>query len=499
MGVARVLFPAIRWDAARGFAPAAGEVDRALALGVGGFILFGGPAAEVAALTAALRARSGAPLLIGADLERGAGQQFDGAVSLPPAAALGALGDPEVTRRAGEVTGREARALGVDWVYAPVADLDVEPANPIVGTRAFGAGPGPVADHVAAWIDGCRAAGAMACVKHFPGHGRTVADSHLGLPVVDAARAALEADLRPFRAALARGVEGVMTAHVAYPALDAAGPPATLSRAIVTGLLRERLGFAGLVVTDALIMEGARGRDAAGVHPAVRALAAGCDVLLYPDDPVAVAAALEQARGAAPLEARLAEAAARIGALAGTLAASRTARRAGAGPGTADESGATAASREWGRAADRDWALDVATRTLRVVRGAPGLAGRDVDLVTVDDDAGGPFPPGPRAWFPDALTAAGIATREAASADPTRPAVVALYADIRGWKGRPHVSAAARARVARALAARPDATVVLFGHPRLAAEVPGDAALAAWGGDRIMQEAAGRWLAVRAR
>jgi len=472
--VGRVLFPAIRWDPTHGFAPATRSIDLALGLGVGGFILFGGPASAVRELTADLRARSATPLLIGADLERGAGQQFAGAVSLPPAAAFGAIGDLDVTRRAGELTGREARALGIDWVYAPVADLDAEPANPIVGTRAYGADPAAVSSHVAAWIDGCRSAGALACAKHFPGHGRTTTDSHLGLPVVDAPRAALEADLQPFRAALDHGVDAVMTAHVAYPALDPGGGPATLSPAIVTGLLREELGFRGLVVTDALVMAGVLGAGAGEAQAAAAALAAGCDALLYPVDPQRVAAALESAGD----RARIAEAARRV---------EDAARRA-----------AQPRPSEWGRAEDRDWAREVATRALRVVRGTPAPAGRRIDLITVDDDLGGPFPPGPRTSFPAALAASGIEVRETPAATE-HPAVIALYADIRGWKGRPHVSRAARERVAQALVSRPDAAVVLFGHPRLAAEVPGDAVLAAWSGDAVMQEAAARWLADRAR
>ena len=469
----RVLFPAIRWDPARGFAPAARGIDRALELGVGGFILFGGPAPAVRELTAELRARSAAPLLLGADLERGAGQQFAGAVSLPPAAAFGAIGDPDATRRAGELTGREARALGVDWVYAPVADLDAEPANPIVGTRAYGGDPAVVSAHVAAWIDGCRRAGALACAKHFPGHGRTLTDSHLGLPVVGAPRPVLEADLQPFRAAVEHGVDAVMTAHVAYPALDPDGGPATLSPAILTGLLRGEFGFRGLVVTDALVMAGVLGAGADEARAAVAALAAGCDALLYPADLERVAAALA-AGGGRP---RIDEAARRV---------EDAARRV-----------ATPRPHEWGRAEDRDWARDVAARALRVVRGAPAVAGRRVDLVTVDDDLGGPFPPGPRTAFPATLAACGIEVREAAGSG--QPAVIALYADIRGWKGRPHVSTAARERVAEALAVRPDAAVVLFGHPRLADEVPGTAVLAAWSGDVVMQEAAAGWLAGRAR
>lgn len=481
--VGRVLFPAVRWHPAHGFAPAAGTIDLALELGVGGFVLFGGPAAAVAKLAAELRARSAAPLLISADLERGAGQQFGGAVSLPPAAVFGELDDPTATRRAGALTGREALALGVNWVYAPVADLDAEPANPIVGSRAYSRDPAVVATHVSAWIDGCRAAGALACAKHFPGHGRTVADSHLERPVVDADLDLLEADLLPFRAALAHGVDSVMTAHVAYPALDPSGSPATLSSRIVIGLLRERLGHGGLVVTDALNMAGVRGGsptllDGSEERAAVAALAAGCDALLCPTDLPRVVAALRSAAGHSLPEARVAEAIARV---------EEAARRAATPPGG-----------EWGQADDREWALSIAIGALRVARGEPRLAAAGVDLITIDDDPGGPFPAGPRRAFPAALAAAGIEVREAIEAHPARPAVVALYADVRGWKGRPGVSAAARERVGRVLAARPAAPVVLFGHPRLAAEVPGAAVLAAWSGDSVMQEAAARWLAGRA-
>jgi hypothetical protein len=264
-----------------------------------------------------------------------------------------------------------------------------------------------------------------------------------------------------------------MTAHVAYPAIDPVGRPATLSRAIVSGLLREELGFRGLVVTDALVMAGVLGSGADEAQAAVAALAAGCDALLYPADLERVAAALESAGD----RAQLARATRRV---------DDAARRA-----------ALPRPDEWGRAEDREWARDVAARALRVVRGTPAPAGRRVDLITVDDDLGGPYPPGPRTPFPAGLTASGLEVRETAA--PAQPAVIALYADIRGWKGRPHVSTAARERVARALAVRPDATVVLFGHPRLAAEVPGDAVLVAWSGDVVMQEAAAHWLGDRAR
>lgn len=506
MRLSRLLFPALRWEEQSGFGHEAESIERALALGVGGFILFGGEAGAVRELISGIRRKSAVPLLFGADLERGAGQQFRGATPLPPVAALGSLDDLAVTRRAGELTAREARALGVDWVYAPVADLDIEPRNPIVGTRAFGAEPEQVAAQVAAWVEGCRAGGALSCAKHFPGHGRTTSDSHLALPVVAAGRDELEADLTPFQSAVRGGVDSIMTAHVSYPALDPSGVPATLSRRIVTELLREELGFGGLVVTDALIMEGVRGEEGA-VSAAVRAVAAGCDVLLYPDDPAAVAAELEGALGGALSEARIAEALGRIEA---------AARRAEAVRG--------AGGAEWGREADRSWALDVAMRTIRVVRGEPvPVAGRVVEVLTVDDDLGGPFPPPSRGVFPAILREGGVEVREVVapavalgsgaealvSADTPAATsiagpltagsdthlIIALYADIRGWKGRPGLSARAVAELERALATRPDALIMLFGHPRLAAEIPGAAAVvAAWGGEVLAQEAAARWL-----
>src|SRR6185295_8272390 len=143
-------------------------------------------------------------------------------------AAIGWLRDEAVTERVGELTAREARALGVNWIYAPVADVDLEPENPIIGVRAFGTEPAAVAAQVAAWVRGCRRGGALSCAKHFPGHGRTVGDSHIERPTVSASREMLEADLEPFRAAVEAGVDSMMTAHVAYPALDAEGAVATL-------------------------------------------------------------------------------------------------------------------------------------------------------------------------------------------------------------------------------------------------------------------------------
>lgn len=474
----RLLFPALRADAEGGFAHERERIDAALALGVGGFILFGGRADAVRALCSELQSRSAHPLLIGTDLERGAGQQFEGATRLPPLAALGALDDLELTGWAGELTAREATALGVHWVYAPVADLDVEADNPIVGSRAFGSEPEKVAAHVAAWIRGCHVGGALACAKHFPGHGRTLADSHVELPRVEAAREILEDDLLPFRAAVEAGVDSIMTAHVGYPALDPSGTPATLSEPIVGGLLRREMGYRGIVVTDALIMEGVLEGGGDEAAAAVRAIAAGCDALLYPADPAAVARALDAAVGRElPVE-RVREAIERIA-------------------GTAERTAGVAAE-GWGREDDLRRALDVAKRSLAPVRGEAVLRGRSIELVTVDDDVGGPHPPPPRDAFVAELRASGIEVveRDGAEEGFTRPVVVALYADIRAWKGRPGLSSLARSTLEEVVAAQPGALVVLFGHPRLAGEIPEPSAvLAAWGGEALMQRAAARRLA----
>ena len=190
MNVSRLIVPALRWHNETGFSHESARIDEALALGVGGFIVFGGTADAVRELTKSLVTRSAHPLLLASDLERGAGQQFEGLTQVPPPAALAALGRDDVVRWAGAITAREALAVGINWVFAPVADLDLLADNPIVQTRAFGAEPGRVARAVAAWVQGCQQAGALACAKHYPGHGRTFADSHITLPNSCSPRAA---------------------------------------------------------------------------------------------------------------------------------------------------------------------------------------------------------------------------------------------------------------------------------------------------------------------
>src|SRR6266550_4269790 len=201
--------------------------------------------------------------------------ELAGQTALPPLAAIASLEDLQAIRRSATITAREARSLGINWIYAPDCDIDVEPNNPIIGTRSFGSDPGRVAEYASAWIDACQSEGVLACAKHFPGHGRTTVDSHKTLPRVDeSADTIRETDLVPFRSAIERGVASIMSAHVAFPALDPSGAPGTLSRAMLTDLLRQELEFTGLVVTDALIMEGVLGGGES--EAVVRALDAGC-------------------------------------------------------------------------------------------------------------------------------------------------------------------------------------------------------------------------------
>ena len=271
---------------------------------VGGVILFRGAHPGLAATLAALQRESRTPLLVVADVERGVGQQVEGATEFPHARALAATADPEhAARILARTTAREARACGIHWTFAPVADVNVEPTNPIIGIRAFGATPAAVAPCVRAYVKTARAEGLLTTAKHFPGHGRTTTDSHAEQPVVTASRDALDrVDLVPFRAAIGAGVDAIMTAHVAFPALDAEDRPATASPPILRERLRDAMGFGGVVVSDSLLMEGADVDSDPGTHAATL-LRAGVDVLLDPGDPEAVVEGIVSAVERGALEA----------------------------------------------------------------------------------------------------------------------------------------------------------------------------------------------------
>ncbi|HUQ19182.1 MAG TPA: glycoside hydrolase family 3 N-terminal domain-containing protein [Gemmatimonadaceae bacterium] len=480
--VAQLLMPAIRWDAKSGFDGHREAIDFAIERGVGGFIIFGGQRDAVRKLTDELRERSKIPLLIGADLERGAGQQFAGCIGLPPLAAIASLGDVDAIRGAAALTAREALSVGINWVYAPVCDLDIEPDNPIVGTRALGSDPKTVATMATNWIEACQAIGALACAKHFPGHGRTTVDSHAALPTVDVSAETLaETDLVPFEAAVEKGVAAVMTAHVAYPALDPSGMPATLSRRILQETLRGDLGFPGLIVTDALIMEGVLGGGEAVA--VVRALAAGCDLLLYPTNLATCIDALQTALDSGELDKN-------------EIRLSIERRRHWADWANKEHRAAHIV------ADDEVWAEQLADRAVHRVRGESLNVAERMDVIVVDDDLGGPYPTPPRKPFVDKLNANGIAAelRETPSGNTDTGVIIALFGDIRSWKGRPGYSAGSLESVRKALhaasEAKQEAIIVQFSHPRLAASIPeGAPILCAWGGESVMQRAAARILA----
>jgi len=267
---------------------------------VGGVIMSLGSPLEVAAKVNTMQrlARTSGPripLLVSSDLEPGLGR-FEGGVFtpqlwsagsatvLPTNMAVGATGRPENAETIGRILGREARAAGIHVDFAPSVDVNNNPGNPVINVRSFGEDPQAVARHSAAFVRGLQAEGVAGVAKHFPGHGDTDTDSHLALPVVRADRARFEAvELVPFRAAIEAGVVGVMSAHIALPAIDAPGVPATLSPRIMTGLLRDTLNFRGVTFTDAMTMEGV-GQGYPVERSCPLAVQAGMDVLLMPTD-----------------------------------------------------------------------------------------------------------------------------------------------------------------------------------------------------------------------
>jgi len=278
---------------------------------VGGIILFRGPVYESVVLVNRMQNLARYPLLISADLEAGSGMRFDDTVNLPWNMAVGATDNPDYARRQGVVTAREARALGVQQIYAPVADVNNNAANPVINVRSYGEDPEAVGRFVAAFVQGAQSNGVIATAKHFPGHGDTATDSHRGLPEIDVSRERLNAiELVPFRAAVKSGVGSVMTGHIGMPQIDRTvvtplprdlklkpidtdeggevvvekgTMPPTLSP-LINGILRHDLGFDGLIVTDAMSMSGLT-LYFTQEEASVRALEAGADLLLKPADP----------------------------------------------------------------------------------------------------------------------------------------------------------------------------------------------------------------------
>ncbi|TVL91695.1 glycoside hydrolase family 3 protein [Streptomyces sp. SAJ15] len=374
------------------------------------------------------------PLLISTDQEHGIVARVGAPATLfPGAMALGAGGSTEDVRTAARVAGAELAAMGIRQDYAPVADVNVNPANPVIGVRSFGADPQAVARLVAAQVRGYQRGGVAATAKHFPGHGDTTVDSHVGLPLITHSRAEWERlDAPPFRAAIAAGIDAIMTAHLLFPALDPVDDPATLSRRILTGVLRGELGFDGVVVTDSLGMAGVREKYGDARVP-VLALKAGADQLLNPPDlPTAWRGVHQAVRDGELSEARLDASILRILEL-------KARRGLFADPYTSDR----AVDRTVGvpahlRAADR-----IAGRTTTLVADDAGLLPlsprRQRSLLVVGVDPAAPSGTGgpPTAVLARALTELGFAaealsTGTGSRPDPTPERIAAAVARARG-------------------------------------------------------------------
>lgn len=307
---------------------------------IGGIVLFHGSVYESVHLVNRMQQYARRPLLISADLEAGAGMRFDDTVNFPWNMAVGATGNPEYARRQGEITAREARALGIQQIFAPAVDVNNNAQNPVINVRSYGEDPAQVARFAAAFIEGAQGAGVIATAKHFPGHGDTATDSHRGLPIINHERARLDQiELVPFRHSIRAGVGSIMPSHISLPQIDPtqvkalpadkiirpvynaeggevmveqATLPATLSPVVIGKLLRGELGFDGLVVTDALDMSGLT-IYFTQTEAAVRAVDAGADMLIKPADPDACMRGLRKAVQSGRLtEKRVEESARRI-------------------------------------------------------------------------------------------------------------------------------------------------------------------------------------------
>jgi len=259
-------------------------------LGVGGVILVGGSGAELAIRSQQLQDWAKVPLFIAADIEEGVGQRFTGATWFPPPMAIGAVAAKDEHKgqlyaaQMGAITAQEALAIGLNWILAPVVDVNNNPQNPVINVRAFGETPAVVSQLATSFIQGTQNYPVLTTAKHFPGHGDTATDSHLELPILPHSTSRLaEVELPPFQAAIASGVDAVMTAHLLIPSWDKQYP-ATLSQPVLTQLLRGNLGFEGLIVTDALVMGAIVNHYGADEAP-VLAVEAGADIILMPVSP----------------------------------------------------------------------------------------------------------------------------------------------------------------------------------------------------------------------
>jgi len=482
---------------------------------VGGILMSIGSPIEMAVKLNALQRMSAIPLLVGADLETGAGMRarggyfvpngidLGGATVFPAEMAFGAANDTALTYMEGRITALEGRALGIHIDFSPVLDVNNNPANPVINTRSYGEDPHEVARLGASFIHGLQANGMIATAKHFPGHGDTETNSHLALPVVNVSRARLDTvELVPFRAAIKAGVGAVMTFHGSMPALDSTGAPATLSPNVVTGLLRTELGFHGLIISDAMDMKGVT--DKYGVTEAIkRAVAAGVDVLIQPVDvPSAIDAVVEGVSEGRYTETRVSESARRILAMKYTLQLNRDrfvnldSLRAVVG-----DSAHVAAAQE---VADRSITVVRDSQHVLPMRMTPGLnvlsvtVGRRTDLAAgVDFNATlARLNPAMRTEFVNSDDPAVNYPRLEGMADSADVVIVSSYVG-QSWNVTSVAAPQAFADwLGRIVAKGRKVIVIAFGNPYLLSQIPEvPVYVVAWDGATVSQIAAARVIA----
>jgi beta-glucosidase-like glycosyl hydrolase len=445
--------------------------ERAVALarqGVGGFCLFYGERRAVPALVNELQAEATTPLLFASDYEHGCGHQVEGATLFPPNMALGATGSEDLAHLKGRATGREARAMGVPWVLAPVLDVNANPENPIINTRSFGQDTHLVTRLARAFTAGLHEAGALACGKHFPGHGDVTADSHLELPVLEHSLYRLrETELGPYRD-LGRELDSVMTAHLVVKAVDGERP-ASLSRAVTDGLLRRELGYEGLVTTDALMMGGIT-RFCPEPEAIELAVNAGADVLLYPLDPEAAIAHLEASvRAGRIAESRIDEAGARIAAMKARAAI----------PARVDEASVLVGCEEHRTAAQR-----IADAAITLVHGSGRVTGPVAHRRIADASARGDL-----GVFERELT------RSVRRDDAAPVCVVSVFFKQKAFAGKTGLDEALVEQVRAARREYRSVVVVSFGSPYVIRHFPlVSSYVCAYGEDEFSQRAAARAL-----
>ena len=460
-------------------------------VGLGGVILSLGTVADAASLIPKLQSKAKVPLLLASDFEGGVWSRLQGGTELGNQMLVGATESAELAEAMGRVTGEEARALGFHWVFAPVLDVNSNPNNPIINVRSFGEDPKLVSKLGRAFARGVRQSGLLSCGKHFPGHGDVDSDSHLELPTVPGDRERLmRVELAPFRAAAADGLESVMTGHLAVPGLgEDAKVPATLSHKILHDVLRDELGFTGLVVTDALEMGGVKNAFAPG-EVAVRALLAGADVLLMPPDPLAARQAVVDAvtSGRVPM-ARLDDAVRRI-----LAAKHKVGLLSGAGQVAADWQA------QLQTAASEQVADEIARRGIVLVRDRDGVlaglqkrGGKTLSITLLDklagsDAAKGVSWPGESIRLSDQSSEQEIvaAIEKLGEADEV---LLSLFVKVREYSGGIALPPKLH-RVCQALRSEQRVVAVSFGNPYLIQGLPqADTYVAAFAGTERVQAA----------